>query len=57
MRDSSVTKLIILAFFFPGQQQLNSWEPEKCGKTEEHVFASEQSHKYLNTYSTRTLVM
>lgn len=50
-------RLTILAFFLPGQQQLNSWEPEKCGKTEEHVFASEQSHKYLNTYSTRTLVM
>lgn len=50
-------QLIILPSFLPGQQQLNSWEPEKCGKTEEHVFASEQSHKYLNTYSTRTLVM
>ncbi|XP_075900728.1 transcriptional activator Myb isoform X2 [Nelusetta ayraudi] len=37
--------------------QLGSWEQEKCGKTEEHIFAAEQSHKYLNTYSTRTLVM
>uniref|UniRef100_A0A3Q4BJY7 Transcriptional activator Myb n=1 Tax=Mola mola TaxID=94237 RepID=A0A3Q4BJY7_MOLML len=38
-------------------QQLNSWEQVTCGKTEEHVLASEQGHKYLNTYPTRTLVM
>ncbi|XP_070705648.1 transcriptional activator Myb isoform X2 [Pempheris klunzingeri] len=38
-------------------QQLSSWEHVTCGKTEEHVLASEQSHKYINTYSTRTLVM
>ncbi|XP_067338721.1 transcriptional activator Myb isoform X1 [Channa argus] len=38
-------------------QQLSSWEPVTCGKTEEHVLASEQSHKYINTYPTRTLVM
>ncbi|XP_031726337.1 transcriptional activator Myb isoform X2 [Anarrhichthys ocellatus] len=37
--------------------QLSSWEQATCGKTEEHVLASEQSHKYINTYSTRTLVM
>ncbi|KAG8011248.1 Transcriptional activator Myb, partial [Nibea albiflora] len=38
-------------------QQLSSWEQVTCGKTDEHVLASEQSHKYINTYSTRTLVM
>ncbi|CAK6962221.1 LOW QUALITY PROTEIN: transcriptional activator Myb [Scomber scombrus] len=38
-------------------QQLSSWEQVTCGKTEEHVLASEQSHKYINTYPTRTLVM
>ncbi|XP_070781869.1 transcriptional activator Myb isoform X2 [Enoplosus armatus] len=37
--------------------QLGSWEQVTCGKTEEHVLASEQSHKYINTYPTRTLVM
>nr|XP_046229590.1 transcriptional activator Myb isoform X2 [Scatophagus argus] len=37
--------------------QLSSWEQATCGKTEEHVLASEQSHKYINTYPTRTLVM
>ncbi|XP_015250001.1 PREDICTED: transcriptional activator Myb [Cyprinodon variegatus] len=39
------------------QQQLSSWEPATCGKTEEHILASEQNHKYINTYPTRTLVM
>uniref|UniRef100_A0A4W6EE74 Transcriptional activator Myb n=1 Tax=Lates calcarifer TaxID=8187 RepID=A0A4W6EE74_LATCA len=38
-------------------QQLSSWEQATCGKTEEHILASEQSHKYINTYPTRTLVM
>ncbi|XP_034555488.1 transcriptional activator Myb isoform X2 [Notolabrus celidotus] len=38
-------------------QQLSSWEHVTCGKTEEHMLGSEQSHKYINTYSTRTLVM
>ncbi|KAM3602455.1 uncharacterized protein V6R79_004492 [Siganus canaliculatus] len=38
-------------------QQLGSWEQVTCGKTEEHVLASEQSHKYINTFPTRTLVM
>ncbi|KAL3052611.1 hypothetical protein OYC64_005198 [Pagothenia borchgrevinki] len=37
--------------------QLSPWEQVTCGKTEEHVLASEQSHKYINTYPTRTLVM
>ncbi|XP_059212457.1 transcriptional activator Myb isoform X1 [Centropristis striata] len=41
----------------PLQQQLSSWEQVTCGKTEEHVLASEQSHKYISTYPTRTLVM
>ncbi|XP_017282728.1 transcriptional activator Myb isoform X2 [Kryptolebias marmoratus] len=39
------------------QQQLSSWEQATCGKTDEHILASEQSHKYINTYPTRTLVM
>ncbi|XP_072218083.1 transcriptional activator Myb isoform X2 [Leuresthes tenuis] len=38
-------------------QQLSSWEQATCGKTEEHILASEQSHKHINTFSTRTLVM
>ncbi|XP_008311497.1 transcriptional activator Myb isoform X1 [Cynoglossus semilaevis] len=38
-------------------QQLSSWEQTTCGETEEHVLASEQSHKYINTFSTRTLIM
>ncbi|XP_074541157.1 transcriptional activator Myb isoform X2 [Halichoeres trimaculatus] len=38
-------------------QQLSSWEHATCGKTEEHILGTEQSHKYINTYSTRTLVM
>uniref|UniRef100_A0A3Q3QLH0 Transcriptional activator Myb n=1 Tax=Monopterus albus TaxID=43700 RepID=A0A3Q3QLH0_MONAL len=38
-------------------QQLSSWEQVTCGKIEEHVLASEQSHKYINTYPTRTMVM
>ncbi|XP_029351987.1 transcriptional activator Myb isoform X2 [Echeneis naucrates] len=37
--------------------QFSPWEQATCGKTEEHVLASEQSHKYINTYPTRTLVM
>ncbi|XP_076025608.1 transcriptional activator Myb isoform X2 [Genypterus blacodes] len=43
----------------PAQEvpQLSSWEQVTCGKTEEHILASEQSHKYMNTYPTRTLVM
>ncbi|XP_067098006.1 transcriptional activator Myb isoform X3 [Osmerus mordax] len=39
------------------QQQLSTWEQVACGKTEDQVLALEQSHKYMNTYSTRTLVM
>ncbi|XP_069014431.1 LOW QUALITY PROTEIN: transcriptional activator Myb [Embiotoca jacksoni] len=38
-------------------QQLSSWEQVTCGKTEEYISASEPSHKYINTYPTRTLVM
>uniref|UniRef100_UPI003AABAAD5 transcriptional activator Myb isoform X3 n=1 Tax=Centroberyx gerrardi TaxID=166262 RepID=UPI003AABAAD5 len=41
----------------PLQVCLSSWEQVTCGKTEEQVLASEQSHKYINTYPTRTLVM
>uniref|UniRef100_A0A3Q3MVV5 Transcriptional activator Myb n=1 Tax=Mastacembelus armatus TaxID=205130 RepID=A0A3Q3MVV5_9TELE len=51
----SPEKLTILSFSH--QQQLSSWEQVTCGKTEENVLASEQSHKYINTYPTRTLVM
>lgn len=39
------------------QQQLSSWEEVTCVKTEEQVLATEQSHKYLNAYPSRTLVM
>lgn len=39
------------------QQQLSSWEEVTCVKTEEQVLATEPSHKYLNTYPSRTLVM
>lgn len=38
-------------------QQLSSWEQVTCLKTEEHVLAPEQSHKYIITYPMRTLVM
>ncbi|KAF7643360.1 hypothetical protein LDENG_00240740 [Lucifuga dentata] len=38
-------------------QQLSSWEQVTCGKTEDHILASEQNHKYMNTFPTRTLVM
>lgn len=54
---SQNSSFIFVSFRFCFPQQLGSWEQEKCGKTEEHIFAAEQSHKYLNTYSTRTLVM
>ncbi|XP_069579667.1 transcriptional activator Myb isoform X1 [Brachyistius frenatus] len=37
--------------------QLSSWEQVTCGKTEEYISALEPSHKYINTYPTRTLVM
>ncbi|XP_073349047.1 transcriptional activator Myb isoform X2 [Pagrus major] len=34
------------------------WDEVTCGKTEDHVvLASEQSHKYINSFPTRTLVM
>uniref|UniRef100_A0A8C8DGA2 Transcriptional activator Myb n=1 Tax=Oryzias sinensis TaxID=183150 RepID=A0A8C8DGA2_9TELE len=38
-------------------QQLSSWDQGTCTKAEEHIMASEQSHKYINTYPARTLVM
>ncbi|KAF6716107.1 Transcriptional activator Myb [Oryzias melastigma] len=38
-------------------QQLSSWDQGSCTKTEEHIMASEQSHKYINTYPARALVM
>uniref|UniRef100_A0A674MPZ8 Transcriptional activator Myb n=1 Tax=Takifugu rubripes TaxID=31033 RepID=A0A674MPZ8_TAKRU len=41
----------------PLQVCTHSWEEVTCVKTEEQVLATEQSHKYLNTYPSRTLVM
>ncbi|XP_029966616.1 transcriptional activator Myb isoform X1 [Salarias fasciatus] len=38
-------------------QQPASWEQVTCVKTEEYSLPSESSHKYINTYPTRTLVM
>ncbi|XP_023662405.1 transcriptional activator Myb [Paramormyrops kingsleyae] len=37
--------------------QMNAWEAVPCGKTEDHLLVPEPSHKYINTFSTRTLVM
>ncbi|XP_048842501.1 transcriptional activator Myb isoform X2 [Brienomyrus brachyistius] len=37
--------------------QMNAWEAVACGKTEDHLLVPEPSHKYINTFSTRTLVM
>ncbi|XP_067882337.1 transcriptional activator Myb isoform X5 [Heterodontus francisci] len=35
----------------------NTWEAVACGKTEDQLIVTEQARKYMNTYSTRTLVM
>ncbi|KAM6954037.1 transcriptional activator Myb [Aplochiton taeniatus] len=37
--------------------KMNAWEQVACGKTEDQILAAEQTHKYRNTYSSRTLVM
>ncbi|KAM5263566.1 transcriptional activator Myb isoform 8-T8 [Ctenodactylus gundi] len=41
----------------PLQPCSGTWEPASCGKTEDQMTASAQAHKYVNTFSTRTLVM
>ncbi|XP_062871347.1 transcriptional activator Myb [Trichomycterus rosablanca] len=38
-------------------QQVNSWEQVLCGKTEEQLVPAEPTHKYLNSFCSRTLVM
>ncbi|XP_007891210.1 transcriptional activator Myb isoform X1 [Callorhinchus milii] len=38
-------------------QLVNTWEAVACGKTEDQLIITEQAHKYMNTFSTRTLVM
>ncbi|XP_036405589.1 transcriptional activator Myb isoform X4 [Megalops cyprinoides] len=38
-------------------QQLSTWEAVACGKTDDQMLATEQAHKYINTFSARTLVM
>ncbi|GCC27853.1 hypothetical protein chiPu_0006279 [Chiloscyllium punctatum] len=35
----------------------NTWEAVACGKTEDQLIVTEQARKYMNTFSTRTLVM
>uniref|UniRef100_A0A8C9TA53 Transcriptional activator Myb n=1 Tax=Scleropages formosus TaxID=113540 RepID=A0A8C9TA53_SCLFO len=37
--------------------RVDTWEAVACGKTEEPMLVPEQSHKYMNTFSARTLVM
>ncbi|XP_061098973.1 transcriptional activator Myb [Conger conger] len=37
--------------------QLSAWEAVACGKADDQILASEPTRKYLNTFSTRTLVM
>ncbi|KAG2467065.1 MYB protein, partial [Polypterus senegalus] len=38
-------------------QQFGAWEAVACGKTEDQIHVTEQAHKYINTFSARTLVM
>ncbi|XP_060713012.1 transcriptional activator Myb isoform X2 [Hemiscyllium ocellatum] len=38
-------------------QFANTWEAVACGKTEDQLIVTEQARKYMNTFSTRTLVM
>ncbi|XP_041106344.1 transcriptional activator Myb-like isoform X7 [Polyodon spathula] len=37
--------------------ELNTWEAVACGKTEDQMLVTEQARKYINPFSTRTLVM
>ncbi|XP_001370085.1 transcriptional activator Myb isoform X6 [Monodelphis domestica] len=41
----------------PLQHISNAWESVSCGKTEDQMMASDQGRKYINAFSTRTLVM
>ncbi|XP_044530511.1 transcriptional activator Myb isoform X8 [Gracilinanus agilis] len=41
----------------PLQHLSNAWESVSCGKTEDQMMASDQGRKYINAFSTRTLVM
>ncbi|XP_005390550.1 PREDICTED: transcriptional activator Myb isoform X4 [Chinchilla lanigera] len=41
----------------PSQPCSGAWEPVSCGKTEDQMTASAQTHKYVNAFSARTLVM
>ncbi|XP_023567986.1 transcriptional activator Myb [Octodon degus] len=41
----------------PLQPCSGAWEPASCGKTEDQMTASSQTHKYVNAFSARTLVM
>ncbi|XP_066527706.1 transcriptional activator Myb isoform X2 [Hoplias malabaricus] len=38
-------------------QNLSTWEQVLCGKSEEQLVPSEPTHRYLNSFSSRTLVM
>ncbi|XP_022359464.1 transcriptional activator Myb isoform X8 [Enhydra lutris kenyoni] len=56
---------VLKAFTVPKNRSLASplqpcggaWEAASCGKTEDQVTASGQARKYVNAFSTRTLVM
>ncbi|KAJ8355764.1 hypothetical protein SKAU_G00185580 [Synaphobranchus kaupii] len=37
--------------------QLSAWEAVACGKSDDQMLTSEPARKYMNTFSTRTLVM
>ncbi|XP_049643970.1 transcriptional activator Myb isoform X6 [Suncus etruscus] len=41
----------------PPQPCGSAWEPASCGKTEDQITASGQARKYVDAFSTRTLVM
>ncbi|XP_046958797.1 transcriptional activator Myb isoform X1 [Lynx rufus] len=56
---------VLKAFTVPKNRSLTSplqpcsgaWETASCGKTEDQMTASGQARKYVNAFSTRTLVM
>ncbi|XP_038597352.1 transcriptional activator Myb isoform X4 [Tachyglossus aculeatus] len=41
----------------PLQHLSNTWEAVSCGKIEDQMIVSDQARKYINAFSTRTLVM
>ncbi|XP_067398619.1 transcriptional activator Myb isoform X5 [Emydura macquarii macquarii] len=41
----------------PLQHLSNTWESASCGKIEDQMILTEQARKYMNAFSTRTLVM